>query len=122
MSALGHEDRLGIVLWLLDHGPARQVEILEAVQRDRRRSINPGTITALLKPLLDSGVLVRDRPREPISVSDPERIVELLQSAALVATKQADTGKRRADSRFKTLRRKLVREADDSRTDLGAPG
>lgn len=122
LSALGHADRLGVVLWLLKNGPARQVEILAALEDERGHSINPGAVTALLKPLLDSGVLHRDRPRAPIAVQDPQRTAAILRAAAFIADEYAEVGKRRATTDFENLRRALIREAPGTAEYEGTDG
>lgn len=108
LSGLGHPDRLDIVIWLLANGPARQVEILEMLREVREEEVNPGTVTGLLKPLFESGVIARPRPRAPISVRDPARTAALLQVAAALGGEHADEGKRHSDDVIAKLRRALI--------------
>lgn len=111
LAALAQRDRIGIVLWLIKNGPARQVELLEVVEADRRGPVNPGTVTALLKPLLEAGLLVRDRPRGPISVKDPAQTMMLLRTAASINVDRVDEDKAHAERGFDSLRRAVVRSS-----------
>jgi len=122
LAALGHADRIGVDLWLLEHGPKRQVEILGAIEKERGQSVNSGAVTFLIKPLLDAGVLQRDRPRGPIAVRDPDRTVAILRAAASIADEHADVGKRRAATDFENLRRALIREAPEEEAGEGTEG
>jgi DNA-binding PadR family transcriptional regulator len=119
LAALSQPDRVGIVLWLIKHGPARQIELLELLEAERGGPVNPGTVSALLRPLLESGLLVRDRARGPIYVRDRDRTVELLQAAAAITSTRVDIDKAQAESTFDALRRAIFRvspgaEADSS--------
>ena len=111
LAALGQPDRLGIVLWLIKHDSARQVELLQVLERNRGEAVNAGTVAALIKPLIDAGVLVRDRPRGPLYLRDRARTIQLLQAAAAISGDTADAGKKKADAVFDDLRRALVLDA-----------
>jgi hypothetical protein len=119
LSALGHPDRLGIVLWLMEHGPVRQVEILGALEGIRGETVNPGAVTALLKPLFESGILERARPRAPIAVRDPTQTAIVLKAAAAIGGEHADDRKRDADGDFEALRRALIAQAPVARSGSG---
>ncbi|HEV3046795.1 MAG TPA: hypothetical protein VGY13_05480 [Solirubrobacteraceae bacterium] len=109
LAALAQRDRIGIVLWLIEKGPARQAELLKVVQEDRGEEVNPGTMTALLKPLIDSGLLIRDRPRGPIRVRDAAQTIVLLRAAAVINAGQVDADEGDVARDFDKLRRALLR-------------
>lgn len=113
LAALGQPDRLGIVLWLIEHGPARQVELLQVLERNRNTTVNPGTAATLIRPLIDAGVLVRDRPRGPLYLRDRERTIDVLKAAAAISADSADSGKKRAEAVFDELRRAIVQDVHD---------
>ena len=111
LAALGHVERLKIVLWLLEHGSARQVEILKMIEADRKEgSLNPGVAAGLLRPLFDAGIVVRPRARGPISLRDREATIRLLQAASAIASDHAGSAKLDADADVAALRRAVIRE------------
>jgi DNA-binding PadR family transcriptional regulator len=114
LAALAQPDRLGMVLWLIKHGPARQVELLRALETERKALVNPGAVTALLRPLLASGLLVRDRSRGPIYVQDREQTLNLLRAAAVIASKRVDADKAQANDSFDALRRAMFQVSENT--------
>jgi hypothetical protein len=96
------------VVWLLGHGPARQVEIIERLERRRGRAVNPGTVAALVKPLLDVGILVRDRPRGPIAIRDRQQLAKLLQASMALTGGNGELDRAETERDSDELRRALV--------------
>ena len=82
LNALANGTRLEILLWVLAGGPKRQVEIVAQLAVKRGKPVNSGEVSALLKPLFEQGVLVRERKRGPISIRDRQQLIRLLQSVA----------------------------------------
>jgi hypothetical protein len=107
---------LRIVLWLIEDGAARQVEICERLALHRKKPVNPGEVSALLKPLLDSGILVRERPRGPIEIGDRQQLVRLLQTAAGLSLAHAQSTHSDAESDSDELRRALLHQIPGSNT------
>jgi DNA-binding transcriptional ArsR family regulator len=116
LSALGHKDRLRIVVWLIEGGAARQVEICQRLASYRKKPVNPGEVSALLRPLLDTGILIRERPRGPIAIRDPQQLVRLLQATAGLSLTHAESGHSHAESDSDELRRALFRQIPESDT------
>jgi DNA-binding transcriptional ArsR family regulator len=114
LAALAHRDRLSIIVWLIEHGPARQVEILEYLAARRGSTLNPGVATILLKPLFEAGVVSRERPRGPIAIRDRERLVQLLQVASAMTVEYASTSREDADEDFEKLRRALLQAVPEA--------
>jgi hypothetical protein len=121
LSALGQKDRLRIVLWLIEGGPARQVEICQRLAIHRNRPVNPGEVSALLKPLLESGILVRERerPRGPIDIRDRQQLVRLLQTAAELSLGHAQSSHSDAENDSDELRRAILHQIPGSNTGSG---
>jgi hypothetical protein len=122
LSALGRADRVSVVIWLLKHGPARQVEIQKALSEERGVKVNSGALTPILRPLLDAGILERQRPRGPISIRDAPRIATILREAALIAHDRAEAGRSRASADFEDLRDALIRAAPAAGVGRGEEG
>jgi DNA-binding transcriptional ArsR family regulator len=113
LAALGHRDRLRILLWLVS-GPMRQVELVRRLETQRRRVVNPGEVSALLKPLFAAGMLTRDRPRGPIAVVQREQLVRLLQSAAALSLAQAESEHAEVANDSAELRRAVLQQLPES--------
>ncbi len=108
LAALGQKDRLRIVVRLLSDGPARQVELQAYLADQRGTPVNPGEVSALVKPLLEAGILRRERARGPIEVADREQLARLLTTAHAMA--EAISGARDTDIMrdFDRLRRAII--------------
>lgn len=119
LSALANPTRLQILVWLLRDGPMRQVEIVSRLAILRSVEVNPGEVSALLKPLLDQRVIQRERgrPRAPLEVRDREHLSRLLQAAAALELHTAETGLVAARDQSDELRRALLQElpADEAK-------
>jgi DNA-binding HxlR family transcriptional regulator len=114
LAALGHRGRLTVVMFLLAHGPARQVEIRNRLEQLWGHSVNPGTVTALLKPLFEHGVVIRQgsrgpSSRAPIEIRDPQRVTALLQVAAAMSDEHANRDRAVTGRDVDGLRRALFR-------------
>jgi DNA-binding PadR family transcriptional regulator len=116
LSALGQRDRLLVVVWLLRTGPMRQVEIQRRLAEHRGKPVNPGEVSALLKPLLDAGIVVRERARSPIAVRDRQQVARLLQAAAALSRAHAEANRASAESDSDELRRALLHQIRGSDT------
>jgi hypothetical protein len=116
LSALGHKDRLRIVVHLLSVRAARQVEICRYLADHRGKPVNSGEVSALLKPLLDNGILARERARDPIEIRDRDQLVRLLHAAAALSSDHAATVGAEAGRNTNELRRALLHATSESDT------
>jgi hypothetical protein len=118
LGALANHSRLQILVWLLDRGPMRQVDIRAELEQARASPVNPGEVSGLLKPLLEQRILVRaaGQSRGPISVRDPQQLTRLLQAAAALDVGTAQEQYESAKAREDELRRALMREIPNPRT------
>jgi hypothetical protein len=116
LNTLADPDRLLILIWLLEEGPKRQVEIVEQLAGERKETVNPGEVSAIVKPLIAERILARDRKRGPLQVRDPAQLVRLLQAAAALSLDVAQAGQEAADDVSDRLRRAVMHglaEADE---------
>jgi hypothetical protein len=110
LSALGDRDRLLILIWLLEDGPKRQVEIVTQLSAERKEAVNPGEVSALVKPLIAERLLVRARKRGPLQIRDRAQLVRLLQAAAALSLDVAQAGQEAVDDVSDRLRRAVLHE------------
>lgn len=110
-SLLGHSARLWIVLYILDHGPTRQVELGQALEDAKvlgQRNVGSGEVSQLVRPLLAAGLLRRDRPRGPIRLANAQQIRHLISIASAVSVAVADDSSEEAGKRHSELMRRMA--------------
>jgi hypothetical protein len=110
LAALAHRERLRVVIWLIAHGPARQVEILRYLETHRHVPVNPGEVSALLKPLFAANVLRRSGARGPIEITEADELVRLLQVVASLSVTLSEAAPQSAKESSDELRRAILRE------------
>lgn len=108
LKTLADRDRLIILLWLLEGGPKRQVELARRMSLERGEAVNPGEISALVKPLVAEHILTRARKRGPLQIRDSGQLIRLLQAAAALSADVAQTGQKDADDVSYRLRRAVL--------------
>jgi len=108
--ALGHPIRLWVMTYLAANGPSRQVDILNALRASDSEAakVSAGAMTQLLRPLLDAGLVARDRPRGPLSLVQGEQIGRLLTTASALAVATATDSSEDAHRRHSELMRAIA--------------
>lgn len=114
LGALADRDRLRILMWILQGGPKRQVDIGVQLSAERGVEVNPGTVSALVKPLIAERVLVRSGKRGPLEIRDRTQLVRFLQAAAAMSKDSAHEDQADADELFDQLRRAVLRELSEA--------
>jgi hypothetical protein len=117
-SALGHPVRLWIVLHLLKHGPARQVDLARALAKSGLvpGRVNEGATSQYLRPLISAGLVVRDRPRAPLRLQYESQMVRLLTTASALRVATTSDSHDKADQRHAELMRALTSAVEDRQT------
>lgn len=83
LSALADPRRLWLTVTILSSDkPLTQEELRRALSADEASAINPGSMTRLLAPLFQAGLISRVRPRGAISVVHPGLTRGLILAAA----------------------------------------
>jgi hypothetical protein len=119
---LGHPLRLWIVMHLAANGPTAQVAIGTALKESEipGGDISPGALTNLMRPLLEAGVLARDRPRGPLYLQHDEQIRRLLATASALTVATTSETSDVAHRRHSELMR-AISTAVNTRADAPEP-
>ncbi|MFZ1924869.1 MAG: hypothetical protein WAU42_01880 [Solirubrobacteraceae bacterium] len=106
-AALAHSTRLWLVLYLMEHGPTRQVELGRALERAGilERSVGSGEMSQLVRPLLAAGLVVRDRPRGPLYLTKSQQIQRLITTASAISVAATSDSNDEAKQRHAQLMR-----------------
>jgi hypothetical protein len=86
-AALGHEARLWLVLYLVEHGPTKQVDLGRALENAGMlgRKVGSGDMTQFLQPVIAAGLVNRDRARGPLYVTETQQIQRMIATASALA-------------------------------------
>lgn len=119
-AALGHSTRLWIVVYLAANGPMRQVDLLKALGQSSVTAgeMSAGSLTHLMRPLFDAGLVARDRPRGPLRLVHDEQTRRLLATASALAVAATSESSTEAQRRHAALMR-AISSAVESRAEPG---
>ncbi|MGA2469624.1 MAG: hypothetical protein ABSG64_02910 [Solirubrobacteraceae bacterium] len=125
-AALGHPARLWIVIYVASHGPTRQKDLATAIAASGLvpTSVNDGATSHLVRPLIASGLLIRDRPRGPLRLRYGDQTVRILTAASAIAVAIAADSSESAGRQHADLLRgltKLVEQLGDAEAGGKAP-
>src|SRR5689334_19481997 len=74
------------VIRRLLQAPATQEELRAWLQAESGRQVNAGTMTSLVRPLIQARVILRASPRGPLRVTHEEPVRQLLRAATDLTT------------------------------------
>ena len=116
--ALGHPLRLWVVMHLAANGPTAQADLGTSLKESKipGGDISPGALSNLMRPLLETGMVARDRPRGPLYLVHDEQIRRLLTTASALAVATTSDTSDAAHRRHSELMRAMS-TALDARAD-----
>lgn len=111
-DALGHEARLWLVVYLLDHGPTKQVDLGRALEGAGilGRKVGSGDMHQFLQPLVAAGLVDRDRARGPLYVTETLQVQRMIATASALAVATTTDSNDDARERHLRLMQRLAKE------------
>jgi hypothetical protein len=120
-SALSNADRLWVVMYLAAEGPQRQKDLIAALHDadPTRRARNGGSMSNLVTPLVDAGILRRDGPKGELRLANPEQVRRLLALTSAISTATAAESSQRADEQHARLMRTITQATAERESPTG---